>query len=87
MYGSHCLKGWSKTQATRALSSAEAELCSTVKTAAETIGIVSIFQDFNTIVNGCVLCDASAAVGIVRRKGVGKTRQKDTGLLWDSGEN
>ena len=34
MYGSHYLKGWSKTQATRALSSAEAELYNIVKTAA-----------------------------------------------------
>ena len=48
-----------------------------MKTAAETIGIVSIFQDFNTIVKGCVLCDASAALGTVRRK-----RHIDTGLLW-----
>ena len=87
MFGSHYLKGWSKTQATRALSSAEAELYSVVKTAAETIGIVSIFQDFNTIVKGCVLCDASAALGIVRRKGVGKTRHIDTGLLWIQEKN
>ena len=50
MYGSHYLKGWSKTQATRALSSAETD----------------------TIVKGCVLCDASAALGIVRRKVLGR---------------
>ena len=87
MYGSNYLKRWSKTQATRALSSAEAELYSVVKTAAETIGIVSIFQDFNTIVKGCVLCDASAALGIVRRKGVGKTRHIDTGFLWIQEKN
>ena len=41
MYRSHYSKVWSKTQATRALSSAEAELYSIVKTAAETTGIVS----------------------------------------------
>ena len=57
------------------------------KTAAETIGIVSIFQDINMIVKGRVLCDASAALGIVRRKGVGKTRHIDTGLLWIQQKN
>ena len=87
MYGSHYLKGWSKTQATRALSLTQAQLYSTVKTASETIGIVSIFQDFNMIVKGRVLCDASAALGIVRRKGVGKTRHRDTGLLWIQQKN
>ena len=29
-----------------------------------------------------VWCDASAALGIIDRKGFGKTRRIDTGLLW-----
>ena len=86
MYGSHYLKGWSKTQATRALSLAEAELYSVVKTAGETIGIVSIFQDFNTIVKGRVLCDASAALGIVRRRGCWEDKTCRHWFVVDSGE-
>ena len=57
------------------------------ETAAETLGIVPIFQDFNRIVKGCVLCDPSALLGIVGRNGVGKTRHIDTGLLWIQEKN
>ena len=87
MYGSHYLKGWSRTQSVRALSSAEAELYGIVKTSAEIMGIASIFKDFGTEVAGHVLCDASAALGVVRRKGIGKIRHLDTSMLWVQEKN
>ena len=68
MLGSHYLKGWSKTQATRALSSAEAELYATVKASAEIIGMISIYRDFGITIKGSVLGHANAALGIIRRK-------------------
>ena len=82
MFGSHYLKGWSKTQATRALSSAEAELYATVKASCEVIGMSSIYQDFGITIPGSVLGDANAALGMIRRKGIGKTRHIDTSFLW-----
>jgi hypothetical protein len=82
MYGSHYIKGWSKTQAVRALSSAEAELYSAVKASAEALGIVSTYRDFGVIVEASVLGDANAALGIIRRKGIGKMRHLNTNLLW-----
>ena len=87
LYGSHYLKGWSRTQSTRALSSAEAELYGIVKTSAEVMGIVSMFKDFGKTMAGHILCDASAALGVVRRKGVGKIRHLDTDLLWIQEKN
>ena len=82
MAGTHFIKAWSKTQATRALSSAEAELHAVVKATSEGIGIKNIMKDFGRNMVVCILIDASAALGIVRRKGVGRVRHLDTDLLW-----
>ena len=82
MAGTHFIKAWSKTQATRALSSAEAELYAVVKATSEGIGIKNIMKDFGRNMGVCILTDASAALGIVRRKGVGRVRHLDTDLLW-----
>lgn len=87
MFGLHYLKGWSKTQATRALSSAEAELYATVKASAEVIGMISIYQDFGIAIHGSVLGEANAALGMIRRKGIGKTRHIDTSFLWVQEKN
>jgi hypothetical protein len=80
--GRHLVKAWSKTQATIALSSAEAELYAAVKASAETIGMMSILKDFGIEINGTVLGDASAALGIIQRQGLGKLRHIDTNWLW-----
>ena len=85
--GTHFIKAWSKTQATRALSSAEAELYAVVKATSEGIGIRSIMKDFGKVLKICILADASAALGIVRRKGVGRVRHLDTDLLWVQDKN
>ena len=80
--GHHTIKGWSKTQALVALSSGESELYAALKAAAETLGIMSVLKDLNWQMEGRVYGDASAALGIINRTGLGKTRHIDTSLLW-----
>ena len=65
-----------------ALSSGESELYATLKAAAETLGMMSMMKDLGWQVAGEIWGDASAALGIIQRKGLGKTRHIDTGLLW-----
>ena len=80
--GSHYIKSWSKGQSTIALSSAEAELYAIIKTASESLGILSILQDWCIPMTGEVMADASAALGIIGRTGLGKLRHIDTSYLW-----
>jgi hypothetical protein len=80
--GRHVLKTWSGTQATIALSSAEAELIAAVKGAAEGLAVRSLVRDFSRNCALRVHVDSSAAIGICRRTGVGKVRHLDTRLLW-----
>ena len=83
MRGSHSIKCWSKTQQTIALSSAEAELASLVKGSCEAIGIDALMKDLmGKSSKIMVRTDASAAIGIASREGVGRTRHLETGALW-----
>lgn len=82
MRGGHLLRHWSSTQATVALSSAEAELISIVRGAAEGLGLRSLLQDLGLTANVRLSADASAALSICRRTGAGKVRHLDTRLLW-----
>ena len=77
------LKMWSRTQATVALSSAEAELYGTVKASAESLGILSLMKDLGRGgLQAQVFGDASAALGIIARQGLGKVRHLNTAYLW-----
>ena len=82
MRGPHCLKHWSSTQPTIALSSGEAELGGLCKGAAHAIGMRSLARDLGLDFEITLLTDATAALGISRRLGVGKVRHLDTSLLW-----
>ena len=82
MRGRHVLKTWSSTQATVALSSAEAELIAAVRGAAEGLAMRSIAGDVGLRCGLRLSLDSSAALGIVKRTGVGKVRHLDTRLLW-----
>ena len=84
MVGAHCIKHWSKTQQNITLSSAESELVALVKGCCEGVGAGSLLEDLTgkkqkTIE---VYTDASAAIGMTQREGVGRTRHIDTGMLW-----
>ena len=82
MRGSHLLKHWSTTQPTIALSSGEAELGGLCKGAANGIGLRSVAADLGIKLSIRVRSDATAALGIARRLGIGKIRHLDTSLLW-----
>ena len=82
MIGRHLLKGWAKTQTLVALSSGESELYATLRAASEGLGIQSVAKDLGIDLRGEVWGDASAALGIIKRRGLGKTRHSDTGYLW-----
>ena len=79
--GKHVLKGWSKTQSLVAPSSGESELYATLKAAAEALGMMSMMEDLGWQVSGEIWVDASAALGIIQRRGLGNTRRIDIGLL------
>ena len=80
--GGACLKSWSKTQPTVEFSSGEAELAAVVRGAAELLGLRSVFQDFGMDIFLHMLSDATAAIGIVGREGLGKVRHLATADLW-----
>jgi len=85
-FGRHLLMAWSATQGVVALSSGEAELYAMVKGAANTLGLISLLTDFGKKVDGKVSCDASAAIGMVNRTGVGKLRHVRVQYLWLQGK-
>ena len=76
------MKSWSTTQATVALSSGEAELYGIVKGSSEGIGYQSLLRDLGIEASVEVKADASAALGIVNRIGLGKVRHLHTNWLW-----
>ena len=80
--GNHCLRTWSKTQSCVALSSAESELMGAVRGGVEGLGMVSILKDFGLDARNCLHMDASAALGVIQRKGVGRVRHLDVSMLW-----
>ena len=82
MMGEHLVKSWSKTQSLTALSSGESEFYAALKASAEGLGMLSLLKDYGLVMRGQVFGDASAALGIINRKGLGRTRHIDTGLLW-----
>lgn len=80
--GAHNIKSWSRTQSLIALSSGESELYAALKASAETPGMLAILNDLGWRLRGEVWGDASAALGIINRQGLGKTRHIDTGCFW-----
>ena len=82
MYGKHCLKSWSVTQIVVSLSPGEAEYYAMVKGGSVGMGFQSLLQEIGVSVKLQLKCDASAAVGIVKRRGLGKIRHIDVTQLW-----
>ena len=81
-YGDHVLKSWSTTQQVIAMSSGEAELYAMTKASAQLIGLCSMARDFDLELDGIVHSDSTAAIGIVHRMGLGKTRHIRVQYLW-----
>ena len=76
------MKPWSKTQAVISLSSAEAELYGMIKGSSHALGARSLLTDFGIDAGIDIHTDASAAIGITSRKGLGKLRHIETNQLW-----
>ena len=82
MRGLHLIRHWSSTQSTVTLSSAEAELGGITKGASTSIGLQSIAADLGIHFSLALFTDSTAAVGICRRRGVGKILHLATADLW-----
>lgn len=82
LHGSHLLRSYSKTQGNVALSSAEAELYAMVSATSEGLGAKAMGMDFGEDMTVLLHVDASAAIGVAQRKGLGRIRHLDTQSLW-----
>ena len=80
--GGHLIAHWASTQATIALSSAEAELNALVKAISESLGIMNMLKEMGKVHTCSVFTDSSAANGIVHRLGAGKIKHLEARQLW-----
>ena len=82
LIGGRLVKHWSKTQPTIALSSGEAELVGIGQGIAQALGLQSLASDMAWPLKLRVHSDATAAIGITKRRGLGKVRHLHTADLW-----
>ena len=74
MRGGHCVKHWATTQTTVALSSGEAEVAGICRGASHGLGLQALAADIGIPLILEVLTDVTAAIGICRRRGLGRIR-------------
>ena len=65
-----------------ALSSAESELAAVVRGTTEGMGVQAILKDFGRDVTLHIRSDATAAIGMVKRLGLGRVRHLSVADLW-----
>ena len=65
-----------------ALSSGESELAAVTKAAAEGLGVQAILMDFGFKAKLEIHSDATAAIGMCKRQGLGRVRHLATADLW-----
>ena len=82
MWRGQFVKAWSKTMEVLDLSSGESELAAVVRAATEGMVLQSILNDFCLCGHVASRSDATAAIGMVHRLGVGKVRHLAVGDLW-----
>jgi hypothetical protein len=80
--GKHLIKSWSSTQATRALSSGEAEFYAIIEGASRGLGVQALMEDMGFTCALRMKSDSSAARSISLRKGTGKLRHLQVKYLW-----
>ena len=80
--GGHLLKTWSKTIPVLCLSSGEAELMALVRAGAEALGLRALYEDFGINMSITIGSDATAAIGMVSRLGLGRVRHLAVSDLW-----
>ena len=82
MMGNHCVKHWSKTQSTIALSSGKAELGGIGYGMAQPTGVHMLCADMGIVVDINLFSDATATIGITKRRRLGRNRRLHTSDLW-----
>ena len=82
MHGCNCIRHWPATQPTIALSSGEADLSGMCKGASQLIGMHSISTDLGFTFELQMATDATEAMGITGRLGIGRVRHLDTRRCW-----
>ena len=82
MIGTHLIKAWSKDQDNIALSSGEAELYAAGLGGTQGKGVQSILKDLELPSKVRLHVDASAAIGVIQRQGLGKLRHVEVRYLW-----
>lgn len=82
LHGKHNIKHCSKTQTTVCLSSGESELRGISDGLAQALGIQTIARDLGLHWPIKIYSDATAAIGIATRRGMGRIRHLDVTDLW-----
>ena len=82
MLNGRCVKHWSETQSTIALSSGEAGLHGIAAGISHGLGLQSLARDLGMTLGIRVHTDATAALGICQQRGLGKINHLDTTDLW-----
>ena len=82
VHGGHLIRSLSRTQSNIALSRAEAELYAMTTGASEGLGVKAMCSEFGVGVSVFLHVDASAAIGVAGRKGLGRIRHLETQSLW-----
>ena len=86
MFGNSVVKTWASTQQTVAVSSGEVELYAMTKAATQCVGVIQLLGDFGIKSSGIIFSDSTAAIGIVCREGLGRTRHIRVQYLWLQGK-
>lgn len=76
------VKTWSRDQNFQSLSSAEAELYAANLGAQQAIGVQTMLKEMGINAEIVLNVDASAAIGILSRRGLGKMRHIHVNELW-----
>ena len=82
LWNGQFLKAWAKTMPIIALSSGESELAAVTKGASEGLGAQAALMDFGFKVDLVIKSDATAAIGMCKRQGLGRVRHLATADLW-----
>lgn len=82
MRGKHLVLHYNQSQPTVALPSGEAELSGIAKGASRSLGMEALADDPRIVLDLEVLTDATAAIGICRRHGLGRIRHLAVADLW-----
>ena len=82
MLGKHCIKARSKTQSIIAKSSGESELYGVIKGSSEALGLLTLASDLGMELKTRVHVDATAAKGMVERRGISRVRHIEVDHLW-----